>query len=202
MTVPDDVTHVVVSGTAASGEDFAFGFWVLDADASFGAGLDAITTWVTFRTALLSHMVADCAITQYDTYHYSGGAVDAHDMDSVNHVGTDSSGYLPLQVACVLTLRSATLTRSGRGRLYLPTTGFSMMAAGHLFASSAVNALVDDFVDFGSDLLSLDHELQVVSRLGDGAARSVISVDADYVPDTQRRRRNKLTSARHSGIIS
>lgn len=202
MPIPDDVTHFVISGSNPGGEAFAFGYWIGIRSGLPVGGLDSQALWSTFRTELLNHMGPDQVITDYDTYAYSGGALVEHDHESVNHPGVDTTGALPLQVACVLTMRSDVLTRSGRGRLYLPTSGFSIMGgSGHLFASSVVNSLVDKFAAWLSTYSATGADPVVVSRTH-GVMHTITSVDADLVPDTQRRRRNKLTSARHSAPVS
>jgi hypothetical protein len=174
---------------------------LLDPDDTAGVDLDATTEWPTFRTALLSHMASDQVITAYDLYRYEGGIATRHDHSSVTHAGTDTDGHLPLQVACVLTLRTATLSRRGRGRLYLPTCGASMMSGSlHMFLESAVDTLVDDFANYLSMANTGGRVVSVVSRTG-SSSEPVTSVDADLVPDTQRRRRDKLTSARHSASL-
>lgn len=202
MGVPDNAQHVVISGTAASNETFAFGYWL---DATLGPGgsdLDASTEWVTFRDELLTHMASDQVITAYDGYFYDGGIVVAHSHDDVNHPGTDSSGHLPLQCSTVMTLYTNTLSRRGRGRMYLPTCGASMMAgADHLYLASAVNDLVDKLAAFFSSAVGTDGPAVVVSRMG-SAMHLITSVGADRVPDTQRRRRNSQTTARHVTAVA
>lgn len=201
MAIPDDAGHYVVSGTSPGGEGFAFGWWVHDVSHSFGANLDLSTAWGTFRTALNARMTTQQSITQYDYYRYASGVVSYHDQSSVAHAGTGTSGQLPLQVACVLTTRTATLSRRGRGRLYLPTSDFSMMSgSGNLFSSTVVNTLVDDFAAYLTSIATGSDHPVVVSRAG-SVMEVITSVDADYVPDTQRRRRGKLTSARHSHSV-
>lgn len=201
MAIPDGATHLVVSGTAASSESFAFGWWMNDSGASLGPDLDLSTPWQTFRDALLAHMTADQVITHYDLYRYAGGVVTTHEQQAVSHPGTDTSGMLPLQVSLVLTLRTATLSRRGRGRIYLPTCGFSMMGGtNHLFNSTPVNALVDAFANFLTTYGVGGATPVVVSRVG-GVMEPITAVDADLVPDTQRRRRGKLSSTRHTATV-
>lgn len=201
MAIPDDASHVVISGVCVSAEAFAFGVWFDDPSGPPDADLDVSTAFSTFRTALQSRMSSQQEITAYDVYRYSGGVVAQHDHKDVSHVGTDTSGQLPLQVSLVLTLRTATLSRRGRGRLYLPTCGASMMGGGgHLFGSTPVNPLVDDFATWLSAVNLGTLTAVVVSRVG-GVMEPITSVDADYVPDTQRRRSNKLVSSRYVAAV-
>jgi hypothetical protein len=201
MSIPDGAAHIVVSGVCASSESFAFGFWFDNTSGPGGADLDLSSTWGSFRNTLLGHMTSDQVITAYDDYEYSGGVVSFHDHVDVSHPGTDTSGQLPLQTSCVLTLRTATLSRRGRGRLYLPTCGFSLMSGSeHKFAASQVNGLVDTFAAYLATGGAGGTPAVVVSRMG-SAMHVITSVDADLVPDTQRRRTNKLTSIRHSASV-
>lgn len=201
MGIPDDAGQWVVSGTSGSSETWAFGWWIHDPTHDNGANLDASTAWPIFRDYLLGCMETDQVIRQYDYRRYSGGVPVAHVQWPVTHAGTDSGGALPLQVACVLTLRSATLNRQGRGRLFLPTCAFSMMSGSdHQFSSTKVNNLVDKFADVLSDFQGGGYDPVVVSRVG-SAMHTITSVDADTVPDTQRRRRAQQTSGRHSASV-
>jgi len=202
MPIPANVVHTVVSGSSAGVEEFAFGWWNAATEAPTDVDLDSSTPFAAFRTSLLAAMTSDQIITAYDAYWYNGSGLAAHVHKSVTHPGTDTTGMLPLQVACVLSLRTATLSRQGRGRIYLPTSGASMMSGSlHQFASAKVDDLVDKFAAYQDAQLIAGNGPQVVSRVA-SAMHAVTSIDADYIPDTQRRRRNKLSSTRHSAPVT
>lgn len=201
MSVPDGAGQVIVSGTGPGSETWAFGWWVNDSTDVAGSDLTLNVNWGAFQTELLSHMSSEQVITRYSYRRYEGGVVTRVDQDDVNHPGTDTSGQLPLQISCVLTLRTGTLTRRGRGRIYLPTCGFSMMSGGgHVFSGSQVADLVDKFAAFLTTEAGGAAPPVVVSRTGSSMA-PITAVDADVVPDTQRRRRAQLTSTRHSHSV-
>jgi hypothetical protein len=102
----------------------------------------------------------------------------------------------------VLTLRTANATRSGRGRIYLPFVAQTLVAATGMLPSTNVNNLVDTFALWISEQITLGTNVPVVVSQSQSVVRTIVAVDADLVPDTQRRRRNKLTSARHTHTVS
>jgi hypothetical protein len=113
--------------------------------------------------------------------------------------GTSSDESLPPQVAMVVSERSATPTRSGRGRIFLPapvvteSVGQRILSAAKgevLNAMLAAFGLLND-AGLGAVLVARDHF----------TVTPVISLDVGDVFDTQRRRRNKLFEVRSSGII-
>lgn len=201
MAIPDHATQIVISGTSESPEEWAFGFWCTKALTGIDrdSNLDALSEWVTFRGSLLSCMATDQAITKYTARLYIGGVLHSQDETAVSHPGT-SSGFLPLQCATVLTLRTADLSRSGRGRMYLPTCGASMSRGdSHTWQTTKVSDLVDKFAAFCTSQVALS-PVSVVSRTHT-VANVVNRIDADFVPDTQRRRRNQLATSRHSAAV-
>ena len=209
MAIPNGLTKVVVSGhNAGNAERWAFSLWFNgygpwpDEDAFDPAGMDLTTNWPLFISSLCIANQPDFAVTSYDAYYYQGGVAVTHQQETVNHVGTGTGDGMPLQIACVMTLRTALSTRRGRGRIYLPFTDSNQMGANHIFASSNVNNCVDYLALYLSALqLTGDYTPVVVSQTG-GTSNVITSVDADLVPDTQRRRANRLTSARHSSPVS
>lgn len=202
MGIPNDAIHVVISGSSATVENWSFGWWENGSVGSFAPDLDASEPWQTFRDELLSRMATDQKIENYDWYKYEGGVVSDHGHIAVSHPGTSSGSPLPLQLSTVLTLRTVNLSRSGRGRMYLPTNGEGILSGvGHVWSNLVVNNLVDKFAAFLSDRVTNSCLPVVVSR-SQTLMRPIISVDADYIPDTQRRRRRQLVSSRHSALVS
>lgn len=198
MPVPNNAGQYVISGVAATAETWAFGFWVNDSTDIQGSDMDLNTDWVAFRNALLGLWADDQIMTKYTYRRYTGGSVSRVSENSVSHAGTNAQPLLPLQCSLVLTLRTSVRSRQGRGRIYLPIgTTQAMGASDHLYASTEVNNLVDKFAAFCTGSTS---PVVVVSRTS-GTMHSVTSVDADLVPDTQRRRRNQLSTARHSHAV-
>lgn len=110
----------------------------------------------------------------------------------------------PPQTAIVASLRTSLPGRSGRGRLYLPMTGFPLQPNLQMLEAQAT-AIVTDLRTWLRDLANTataaypapgpDHVLVVHSRKTN-TAQDVISIQADTVLDTQRRRRDKLVGSR------
>lgn len=208
MGIPDGVTKLTVSGTLAGGvERFAFslyftGYPGYPAAGYFDAnGLNASTSWVAFRDKVLQLNRPDMVITAYDVYYYQGGVAVSHQTAVVNHVGLTNGTAMPLQQACVMTLRSALSTRSGRGRIYLPATAAALTTATYLFVATPVNQCVTALATWFTFIKSVSPLAAVVVSQTHGNTQPIVSVDANLVPDTQRRRANKLTSARFSANV-
>lgn len=201
MGIPAGCGHYVISGSVATSERWAFGWWVSDSAKTFGANLDNNAAWGPFRDWLLAAQYTDFVMDSYDYYRYdSGNAATFHDHVAVNHVGTGGGGAGPLQLSCVLSLRTATLSRQGRGRVYLPMTDLASYGTGHLLNAGRVDGLVDKFSDFLTTQHIGSDAPVVVSRAG-SAMHVITSCSADYVPDTQRRRSNKLKSTSHAHSV-
>ncbi len=108
--------------------------------------------------------------------------------------GTSFDLPLPNQVALVITMRTATPGRRGRGRIYLP--GGSVVG---LLASGRISTFTrDQFVAAMSNALQLTATsgFRPVLFTPGQPNRPITTVDAGDVYDTQRRRRNKLVESR------
>lgn len=201
MAIPAGVTRVTISGHIVGGEHWATSFWVNTPAAPLAgdAGAEAIAgsaTATLFRSKLLQLMAVGDGVDDLDVYTYTGGtAASDHGHASFpgNGGGTDPN---PKQTSFVITLRTGSPGRSKRGRMYLPYTGGSVDAAGHM-DSALVDSTVDALANWFDVLRDAGSPAVVVSQTTTSRAL-VTGLDADYLPDTQRRRRNKLTSARHS----
>lgn len=207
MSIPDGVTKFTFSGSLMSGVErwacslYLDGYAQPPGSGSFDVSLlDTTTSWTDFRNAFLAQMIANDALTSYDAYWYQGGVAVAHAQQVVSHPGTGGTMHGPLQTAMVMTLRTATATRSGRGRIYLPCDAAAISGTTALFTSTVVNDIVDKLAAFLTSTNTGTTSPVVVSQT-QTQSRLIVSVDADYVPDTQRRRRNKLTSARHTHAV-
>jgi hypothetical protein len=208
MTIPDGVTKFVISGTLANGaESWACGLWFTGyGPAGAEGGLDpdidsAGTNWTDWRDAILQRMSPDSAIRLYSVYHYTGGVASSSDSLAVNHAGTGGGGTMPAQIATVVTLRTALATRRGRGRIYLPTTAFEIMASSGKFASTNLDNLVNKTAALFSGIAVSTQRGVVLSQTA-GLTHEITRVEADDVPDTQRRRTNKLVGVRHGANVT
>lgn len=201
MPIPNNAAHYVISGVAGTTESFAWGWWVDDTVGDASSDIDVSTSWSAFRDAACDIMSPASRITDYDLYKYVGGVVTEHQHTSVNHVGTGTGVQMPLSTACVLTTRSATLSRSGRGRMYLPATSAGIMAnTAYEFSHAIVDNLVNLFAAWLSDEDAVSIHPVIVSRVH-GVMHPITSVDADYRPDVQRRRTQQQLSSRHSASV-
>ena len=96
----------------------------------------------------------------------------------------------------MVTLRTATLSRAGRGRFYAPSLAVDQVSAGRML-TTARDTLADAAEDLVQGLTSAGGNLVIYHR-GSGSTTLVTSLDVGDVIDTQRRRRNKLIEARTS----
>lgn len=112
--------------------------------------------------------------------------------------GTAGTDSLPLQCSPVLTIRSATSGRSGRGRIYLPALASSQSFGGSgVIPTATRDALVAGFVAFTGAMkaVGVPLTLSVYSRKL-GGTLPVTTVEMDNVHDTQRSRRRSIVGAR------
>ena len=206
MPIPNGVTRVVFSGTLANGlEKWAFGLWWFRPSGiafDFSTGEPTATSYLAFRSAFLNVMRPEDSFTDLDSYLYSGGAATQHTHATVSHPGTSSAATLPCQCSIAITLRTALATRSGRGRIYVPYDGASVSTTTRTGDSTKIDTLVDALADYYTNVIAVSvGTIPVVVSQTLASYNQITSVDADYVIDTQRRRRNKLTSARHSNAV-
>lgn len=115
---------------------------------------------------------------------------------SVNHHGIGVDFSLPGEVAVCVSFRTALPTRAGRGRCYLPNPTIDVMSDGlydHTFILDTVTAM-----QYGLQSLSTAGYPAVIYHAGPKTFTPITSVDVGDVPDSQRRRRNKLVENRQS----
>jgi hypothetical protein len=116
--------------------------------------------------------------------------------------GSGSSGSMPWEVACALTLGTGLRGPRNRGRLYLGPLDQSCMGSQGLFSGN-VDALAPAFANnFIKPLqVSSGQQLMVVSRAY-ATALAVTQVSVGHVPDSQRRRRRKQPETRTAPTAS
>jgi len=130
----------------------------------------------------------------------SAGKNVATAQTNLTLAGTSSEESLPPQIAMVVSERTATPTRGGRGRIFLPAPIVTESVGQRILSASKTEVLNAALLMFshledaglGCVLVARDH-LTVTP---------VISLDVGDVFDTQRRRRNKLFEVRSAGTIS
>jgi hypothetical protein len=205
MSIPDGLAKYVISGTMATGKEiFACSFWVSGwVEADFPT--DTVwtgtipTNWSDFLTAIGSVNSSAVVVTAVDGYYYSGGAAVKHAHSDVSYSGTGTPG-LPSQSAIVLTTRTPLATRSGRGRIYIPVTKYTVLDGDGMLLATNRDNLVDKFAALLTFWNSGGLHPVVVSQTT-SSTQQITSVDADRVIDTQRRRRSKLTTTRHAHSV-
>jgi hypothetical protein len=115
-------------------------------------------------------------------------------------VGTGTDEPLPPQCAMVVSLRSNTPTRSGRGRFYLPSPVVTTVIDQRL-DSAAQTDVLNGALAMLNHMAGLDFTPVIYHRF-DPTVTEVVSIDVGDVFDTQRRRRNKLVETRVSHNLS
>lgn len=98
---------------------------------------------------------------------------------------------LPFQCATVVSLLTASATRHGRGRFYLPPLATGSIDQGRVSAASL--AVLDTAWTAYFASLNGDNITPVVRNRTGHVSTTVTSARIGDVIDTQRRRRNKLT---------
>lgn len=128
----------------------------------------------------------------------SGAPVRIYQPTAVPGTGSDLS---PFQVAATVTHR--TPLPKHWGRVYLPLSGASILAAGSKgrISSAAMNTIAGAYDQLLVNLRSHDiNECVPVTQIDKTSARALIGIRAisvDDVPDVQRRRRGKFVAARN-----
>lgn len=194
---PANSAHIVMSGHLGGGNVFAAGFWVRTQ-----SGDNATQTLTAIRNSLGASGFTGSAAglltpsDGYDNiecYQYDGGPAAADYASSgFSSPGTGTASSAKSQ-ALVMTLRTATPGRSGRGRVYLPCTGLAVAAGTGLLDAATVSDVV---TDFGAALEGIDPIALVVYSPSAGALRTCTAVTADYRPDRQEGRERRLSTAR------
>lgn len=167
--------------------------------------LPAFATWWTAVKPFCS------GLTQYDglrAYFYPESGTKAL-LSAVTQiapvVGTGTLA-LPSYVSCVVTLRTATPGRRGRGRNYLPTNAMQATNA-HQFTLANITAVCNAHATLLTSLNALNlngrgiqaHSQVVNSSSNVGTSFPVTRVTADSLPDSQHRREDKFLP---SSVIS
>jgi len=205
MGIPVNSLKVTFSGVSGGPEVWQTSFWIAGADLSTVSDANlaiavASAPWTNLFNALKLIMNTSTQITAVDEYGYAGGtAASVHAHATVAVLGTGASAH-PNQCALVTTLRTATPGRSGRGRMYWPANGILHSAASGLYSPAPCDGVTDALSALFTSQNLAGPKVSVISQMHTSAA-AVLSVDNDYVPDTQRRRSNKLHSLRHSHVV-
>lgn len=161
-----------------------------DSDMTTLAG--ALDSWISSNyISNLSNDVAYQNVTIYDIRTIGGSVVSDNSGAAVGGAAVDA---LPINVAIVVTLYTATRGRSGRGRLYL--AGFSENATVDGIFTSAIESVAEAFAANMMSIMSnngwtwgVRSQQQNGVALDPAVVRPITSYDVrNLLPGTQRRR--------------
>ena len=185
--------RLVASGTTP-GETFSF---TMHAEANLSTG-DAATAFGDALTACWAAGMDDLTTPEVDLTLASAAAINEATDGQITRVevvlaltGVADAEMLPFQCATVISLLTASATRHGRGRFYLPPLAASFLLNGKL-NTTAMTTLDTAWTAF-FDSLNTDGVNPVVRNRTGHVSTPVTSARVGDVIDTQRRRRNKLT---------
>lgn len=124
-------------------------------------------------------------------------------VQSVSRAGTNVNPPLPGECAICVTFRTAEISRSGRGRWYLPCPANNTLTSTGRLITGNVTAIVTSMSAFFTALQSgLAGGNAVVYSKKEAAVNAIVSFDVGDVIDAQRRRRNKLVESRAGASVS
>ena len=180
------------------GEQWSFGVYTdsnLSVTAMHSQWMTGITNFWSTATALFCTDVETTRATTVELDPATGRQLTGAESTRTD-AGTSEATCLPFQCAPVVSLRTATLSRAGRGRFYAPSLAVDQVSAGRML-TTARDTLADAAEDLVQGLTSAGGNLVIYHRAL-GTTSLVISLDVGDVIDTQRRRRNQLIEARTS----
>nr|CRY96197.1 hypothetical protein [uncultured prokaryote] len=190
--------HMVVSGTMAGGEVFAFGFDTAGAagnqatlDDAVASTAAVLTTSGASQTTFKGLLTGPNSYTAVTGYSYSAGSSSASlvSKTAISVAGAATVAN-PYQVCVVASLITAVPSRRTRGRMYLPGQGITVSPTSGFFSGPTPQAIATAVGELIT-AQGVDISPVVISTVGD-LATPVVSVRVDNKADTQRRRANKL----------
>lgn len=195
-------------GNLPAGDVFDFGF-----HAETSATVSAADALTQFEAAFDSTWWAGIASLFENNLHVTRQAVRTIDgttgstLDSaetaISYAGSSSDGSLPQEVACCVSIVTATAGRSTRGRYYVPCFAKSKLDDQGLFPSANITTLVGALADAHNAMFADTPSwvVGVYSRLLHGFTPAT-QLRIGTVPDVQRRRRNKLVESRVNAPVN
>lgn len=138
--------------------------------------------------------------TGVDVYYYPaypGKATISASADYSPFRGPNTGDNIPSQCSLVVTLRTATTGRSGRGRVYLPFTRAAQLQTDGQVGVGAIASVADAFKGFSDSVIGAmsgslpGYQGPYVVSGTHGVANAVTRFIIDSKVDTQRRREDK-----------
>lgn len=214
MTVYDyDRVQIRIRGTINDVQTWSTGYTVYSPEGA-PSGLDGLQAYVTslhtptatwWNASNGPKVIAnsDTKIVSLEGLWIEAGntmasAVAVEAMGSSECIGTGSSAT-QTQAALVLSLRTPNTTARGRGRMYLPATGYgALIGSAHYLNTTSVDGIANATKTYFDDVNALTIEgdtavIVVGSQLA--TPPTVTSVRVDNELDVQRRRANKIKAS-------
>jgi len=185
-----------------TGEEWSFGVYT-EGSGSLAAAQTAWANGVTdfASVAYLGDLATTVAFVEITTVEIapSTGKQLTGVSDPRSEVGTSATECLPYQCSPVVSFRTATLSRAGRGRIYAPSPGAGVLTDGRMTSTAAGN--LADSAQAMLQALDTAGFTPVIYHRSSGTTTNITTIDVGDVIDTQRRRRNGLTEVRTSRTI-
>lgn len=195
-------------GHTAAGENWMFTWWADSARSSASAAAAAVTWAQTLwagavdGNGLEDHLPTTVGLDSVSTVEINtatGTQISRLDT-AISLDGVSASNTLPSDCSAVVSLRTATPTRSGRGRFYLPPGVVTDVAADGRIVADFIADLSASLAAAWTGYNSASDRPVIYSRT-QRLTRSITSFDIGDLWDTQRGREGNLVEARTSTVM-
>lgn len=191
---------IVIRGTGPGAEVWQTGFHIAAttvpaSQADLQTLLNTIAPYVdTWWTAVKASAFSSYVYTTVDAYQYVDPATTAQYQATSPRTATPgslSSGQSTLDQACVVSLRSANPSRSGRNRMYVPC--HAQVQSNGMFLSATTNTAIGTATKtLFSSIAGGTSAVPIVASRAIHQALPLVSLITDNKPDIQRRRINRI----------
>lgn len=198
----------VFQGKCAAGDQFSY-HWCADSVRSLSAAHSAAVVWndtlwngSVAGNGYQDHCTADVAMQEVVTTQLDvatgKGLAQARSGQSI--AGVVAGNALPADVCMVVTLRSALPQITGRGRFSLPQPSTGQLTSVGRWVADFINDVVASLDAAWAAYETVNDHLVIYSTTY-RVTRDVVKYDISDLAGTQRRRENKLTATRTSGVL-
>lgn len=204
--IAGDSVRIVVSGTILNVQSWSISMWWRGvsggslSQANLNAFNSATHSPIDAGLASIAGVLwpADCIAKQQISYYYPSGSTHAALVSTPATLTAAGAGsrQMPPQCALVMSLRSLTPGRSGRGRNYLPM-GIGGSNNGGGIGNTQLGTVAAAYTNILTNISALSisgftGQVPIVASFTTGLFYQVINVVADSKIDTQRRREDKV----------